>query len=86
MNRYYIDYGTGEGNEAVAGSLNTAKAIADNGAAFTQQDIVIYDANGVEIARRRWWNVDYDPDATEETQAEVIQFGTYGFFGAWHES
>lgn len=83
MAKYYIDYGTGAGNEWVEGSLEEAMEQADKGAAYTQTSYGIQDENGEEIASRRWWGVAFDPKATEETEDEIIDFGKFGYYGAW---
>ena len=77
---YYINYNTGAGNEW-ADTLEQAKAIADDGAAYTQQPIVIEDEDGNEITRRPWWGVQYDEDEGDET--DPICFGSSGYFGDW---
>lgn len=82
MKKLFINYHTGAGNEYVE-DLGNAMEIADNGATYTQQDITIEDEDGNVLARRRWWGVAYDPEATEETEDEVIRFGDYGYYGAW---
>lgn len=82
MAKYYIDYKTGAGNEC-ADNMDDAKRIADAGAAYTQQDIVIYDEDENEIARRRWCGVAYNAD---ECGAEnPICFGSFGFYDDWEE-
>ena len=81
---YYIKYHTGAGDETAA-SIDEAKRIADDGAAYTQQSITIEDEDGNEITRRPWWGVEYDPDETEDTVDEIISFGKFGYYGAWIE-
>lgn len=78
--KYYINYNTGAGNEW-ADTLDEAKEIADNGAAYTQKDIVIEDEDGNEITRRPWWGVQYDEDEGDEINP--ICFGNFGYFGDW---
>ena len=58
--KLYINYRTGAGNEWVDGTLDDAKRIADERPAYTQQNIMIEDENGVGIAERRWYGVAYD--------------------------
>ena len=74
---YTIDYRTGV-IEDVTGTLEEAMSVADDGAAYTQCDIVILDASGDEVARRRWWGTAYDPNETEDTQEEIVDFGAFG--------
>lgn len=83
MTTYNINYHTGAGDETIAGTLESAMSAADNGAAYTQQDITISDERGQEVARRRWWGVEYDPDESDESWDDIISFGAFGYFGAW---
>ena len=82
--KYYINYHTGAGDEWVEGSLDEAKRIADGGAAYTQEPITIEDENGVEVACRPWWGIDFRPDETDESWDEIISFGSFGHYGAWY--
>lgn len=82
---YTINYQTGI-TEEIEGTLEQAKAMADEGAAYTQQDITILDEKGETVACRSWWGVAYDPDETDETEDEVIQFGSFGHYSAWREN
>lgn len=77
---YTINYHTGTGNEH-ADTLDEAKRIADEGAAYTQQPITIEDEDGNEITRRPWWSVAYDEDAAAEF--DPIHIGDYGYYGDW---
>lgn len=81
--KYYINYHTGAGNQTIEGSIDDAMRIADEGAAYTQERITIEDEKEREVAIRPWWGVAYDPDETEDSEDEVIQFGNYGYYGAW---
>lgn len=81
--KYYINYHTGAGDEWIEGTLDEAKEAADDGAAYTQQDITIEDENGDAVCFRPWWGTEYDPDATEDREDEVIQFGSFGHYGEW---
>lgn len=62
-------------------TLEEVKAKADEKAAYTQQDIVVYDENNEEVARRQWFGV--SADLYEEDDADIIRFGDYGYFGEW---
>ncbi len=80
---YYIDYQTGAGNEYVTGTLEHAKAVADDHAARTERDICIYNEADELVATRRWFGIAYD----EETDVDVedpITFGCQGFYDDWH--
>lgn len=81
--KFHVCYGTGAGDFETEGTLEEAKVAADKGAAYTQQDIRITDEDGNEVSRRRWCGVQYDPDAVEDTEDEVIQFGSFGHYAAW---
>lgn len=83
MGRYYIDYNTGAGNQEFVGTLTEAKAEADEGAAYTQKDISIYDAesrdaNKEPITKRYW----YGTEAYEDEE-NIISFGDFGFYADW---
>lgn len=65
------------------GTLDEAKAAADESASYTQCDISIEDENREEVARRRWYGVPFDPSETEATEDDVLQFGSFGFFDRW---
>lgn len=86
MERYYINYGTGAGNEYVDGYLEDAQRVADEGATYTQCSITIYavnsngDIDDNPICERTWWGVAYDGD-----ESDVIDFGSFGHYGAWWE-
>lgn len=75
---YRVDYQTGAGNFE-ADTLGEAMDLADQGAAYTQKDIIIYDENGEEAARRQWWGVPTDA----ETQKDPIEFGCFGYYSDW---
>ena len=77
---YYINYQTGAGNDT-AGTLDEAKRLADEGAAYTQQPITIEDEDGNEVSRRAWCGVEYNED--EYYCEDPIRFGTFGFYGDW---
>lgn len=92
--QYYVNFNTGVGDETVNGTLEDAMKIADEGVAYTQEDIEIYevgshqDENGQYrlnlVAIRHWWGVEYDPEETEDDESEVICFGTFGHYGSWN--
>lgn len=76
---YYINYQTGAGNDT-ADTLEEAKRIADEGAAYTQQPIVIEDEDGNEVSRRSWYGVKYNAD---DDCVDPILFGSFGFYSDW---
>lgn len=75
---YYINYHTGAGDE-VTETLNDAMKIADDGACYTQQNITIEDDKENIVAQRTWYgvqaNIEYDED--------IIDFGSFGYYGPW---
>ena len=78
--KYYVDYGTGAGNEWVEGTLEDAMKVAEKGAAYTQMDINIENEDGVEVARLPWNAV-----GAGEDDIVVVEFGSFGFYGEWCE-
>ena len=75
VGRYYIDYGTGAGNEWVTGTLEDAKQTAAKNVAYTQTDVVILEG-GKEVARLVWCDFPRDDDDIEV----VVDFGGFGFY------
>lgn len=80
---YIINYNNGVKNEC-DGTLEQAKKMADDGAAYTQCNITIENEKGERVAGRSWWGVPYDPNETEDEEDEVIQFGNFGHYSAWY--
>jgi len=80
---YRICYHTGAG-DTTAETLEEAMRIADQGAAYTQQDISIEDADGNEVARRRWCGVEYDEDDEDLYCEDPICFGSFGYYSDWY--
>lgn len=78
--KYYVDFGTGAGNEWVEGMLEDAKRVAEKGTAYTQMDVKIEDENGAEVARLPWWGV-----SAGEDDIVVVDYGAFGFYGEWCE-
>lgn len=76
---YHINYHTGAGNFSIDGTLEDAKRAADEGAAYTQQPIIIHDEDGNEVARRQWWGC---REGIEECD-DPISYGDFGFYGDW---
>ena len=64
--------------------IEQVKQKADEKASYTQQDIVIYDDEGNEIARRQWIGVSPEVDGVEEG-ADIIQFRDFGYFNEWQQ-
>ena len=76
--RYYINYGTGAGDEYVDGTIEDAKKVAEDGLAYTQTDVKIQTEDGEDVAVLNWYGV-----KPEENDAVTAQFGDYGFYGEW---
>lgn len=73
--RYYIDYGTGAGNEWAEGTLDDAKKAAAEGVRYTQTDAVILE-DGEEVARLTWCGCQLDDDDIEV----IADFGNFGYY------
>lgn len=76
--RYYINYGTGAGNEYIDGTLDEAKKAAEDGLAYTQADVKIQTEDGEDVAVLNWYGV-----KAEDDDVVTAQFGDYGFYGEW---
>lgn len=85
MAKYYIEYGTGDGNEWVEGTLEEAMEIADKGVGYTQSGVEIQDEDGEPIVKRKWWGYEFDPETDPTDEDEIISFGSYGFCGPWED-
>lgn len=76
--RYYINYGTGAGDEYIDGTLEEAKKVAEDGLAYTQEDVKIQTEEGDVVAVLRWYGV-----KPEDDDVVTAKFGDYGFYGEW---
>lgn len=81
---YTINYKNGI-IETVEGTLEQVKKVADENASYTQNDIAIENEKGEQVAIRKWWGVAYDPEEDEATEDEFINYGDFGYYGAWLE-
>jgi hypothetical protein len=81
MSKYFINYGTGVGNEWVDGTLEDAMKTADENATYTQEPICIQNENGDVITGRSWYGIAYDEN--ENDCEDPIKFGSYGFYADW---
>ena len=77
----YINYHTGAGDET-ADTMEQAMEIADDGACYTQQDITIEHDNGTVIAERKWYGVQSSQEDLEDGE-DIIEFGSFGYYGHW---
>lgn len=77
LNYYYIDYGTGSNVYAMY-DLDVAMRAADEGIAYTQTDVKIYEGDNL-IAFRHWYGVECPED---EAGGDVIDYGT-GYYAEW---
>jgi hypothetical protein len=82
-NLYFVKFNTGAGDFEFTGTLETVMLEADKGVAYTQRDVSIENENGKLVAFRRWWGIAFNPDETEEEESEIIEFGSFGYYGAW---
>lgn len=80
MNKYYINYGTGAGNEYIKGTLEEAKKVAEDGLAYTQTDVKIQTEDGEDVAALNWYGVQ-----PEEDDVVTARFGDRGFYGEWRD-
>ena len=86
MKKYLIDWGTMEETYKTS-SLDDVKKYVDNNTGFNQQSIIVYDEGGNEIARRQWWNNEFDPDLYEDgKKADVITYGRCGYYDVWEDN
>lgn len=76
--RYYVNFGTGAGDEWVDGALEDAKKVAEDGLAYTQTDVKIQTEDGEDVAVLNWYGV-----KPEEDDVVTARFGDYGFYGEW---
>lgn len=76
--KYYINYGTGAGNEYVEGTLEDAKKVAEDGLSYTQTDVKVQTEDGEDVAILKWYGVQPEKD-----DVVTAQFGDYGFYGEW---
>ena len=78
MRKYYVDYGTGAGNEWLdAETLEDAKIEVEEGVRYTQTDAVVLEGgkNGEEIARLCWYGC--SPNEEDEV---AVSYGNFGFY------
>lgn len=90
--KWYVNFGTGEGDEYIEGELDTALAFADNSAAYTSADIKVYSVDdegkiSETPACMRWWvGIKFDPDLYEDGEyADIIDFGEFGYYDEWSD-
>lgn len=79
-NKYYINYGTGAGNEW-ADSLEEAMELAEKNCCYTQCSIYIQDEDGNKVKKSNWCGVKYDPN--EDPDEPMAVFGDFGYYAAW---
>lgn len=76
--KWFINYHTGAGDVTFDGTEEQAKAKADEGISYTQQDVTIESDEGRYI--RRW----YGSTASDEDEInDIIKFGDSGFYDEW---
>ena len=74
--QYFIDFGTGAGNEG-ADTLEEAMEIAEEGLTYTLQPVTIY-SDGAEVARLPWFGIEPGED-----EVVTSRFGSHGYYGEW---
>ena len=80
-NRFYVQYSSGAGKFcAMSDDLNGAMIEADAGAAYTQCDIKIIRGNDL-VAIRKWNDSAFDGSTSDEV--DIIDFGSFGYYGEW---
>lgn len=78
--KYFINYGTGAGNEYVEGTLDEAKKVAEDGLSYTQTDVKVQTEDGDDVAILKWYGVQPNED-----DVVTAQFGDYGFYSEWSD-
>lgn len=76
MKKYFIDFGTGAGNEW-SDTLEEAIELAENGLSYTRESVYIYD--DAELAAKLPW---YGVEPSED-DVVTAKFGNSGFYGEW---
>jgi len=82
---YVIDYCNGIEEVVHTKNISEVKEIADNGASYTQQPIVIYDDTGSEICRRSWYGVGFDQSEAGVNPNKIIGFAEFGYYDIWSD-
>jgi len=82
MEKFYIDFNTGAGNEN-AETLEEAKKIAIDGVSYTQEPVFIYIVSDGVIDSKTaailpWYGV-----SPREDDIVLISYGDFGFYGDW---
>lgn len=79
---YYIDYGTGVGDFTFEGTLEEAKKEAEKNISYTQESVLIRDAETWDlISILLWWG--YEADT--EIDMPYIDYGKFGFYVKWYD-
>lgn len=78
MEKYFINYSTGAGNEEYKGTLEGAMEKAEEGLAYTQESIGINNEDGDQVAYLPWYGMQPSDD-----DVVTCQFGSFGFYGEW---
>lgn len=79
---HYIDYGTGAGDFTFTGTLEEAKKEAEKNVSYTQEGVLIRDAETWDlISILLWWG--YEADT--ETDIPYIDYGKFGFYDKWYD-
>lgn len=81
MAKFTIDYNTGITDEVEVTDLAEAKKIAEEGMAYTGQNVIIKDENGEAVTESRWWPHAPNPDE----DFVLVQIGNEGFYEVWSD-
>lgn len=79
MKKFIINYHTGVKNEVEAADLEEAKAIAQEGIAYTQENVSIEDEEGTTLAVARWYGI------SPEEHDDVLEVVGNGFYADWQD-
>ena len=83
LNKYAIDYGTGNVDKVEARNIYEVKELATELMTYTGENISIRgleNANG-EYAVSRWYPI--QPKTQEELDDVLVQFGAFGYYSKW---
>lgn len=81
--KYMINWNYLMESEEFEGTLNEAKAYADDGITYNQQNCEIREEDDETIvAVRKWFDVEYHGDDNDYCE-NPIEFGDYGYYSDW---
>jgi hypothetical protein len=77
---YKVNFQTGARNKSGFRKIETAKCYAEEYCCYTQQNIIIENEYGKEVAYLPWYGTVPDQD-----DIVIAQFGNFGFYGEWQD-